>query len=110
MAGVARLCLKCGRRYHPGHPTYCDEHKPAQRSYKKGPRPTYKETQRRRRAVEDHLKQFGPVCPGYGRDPHQVDASTLTADHIIPRSVGGEEGPLRVLCRSCNSRRGNRAP
>jgi hypothetical protein len=35
----------------------------------------------------------------------------LTLDHIVPWSHGGPDtvGNLRVLCRSCNSRRGNRA-
>ena len=34
----------------------------------------------------------------------------LTLDHIIPWSRGGEDTVtnLRTLCRSCNSRRGNR--
>lgn len=34
----------------------------------------------------------------------------LTGDHITPLSKGGtnEAGNIRVLCRSCNSRRGNR--
>ena len=34
----------------------------------------------------------------------------LTLDHIIPWSHGGEDTAknLRVLCRSCNSKRGNR--
>jgi 5-methylcytosine-specific restriction endonuclease McrA len=31
----------------------------------------------------------------------------LTADHIVPVSRGGVNGPLRVACRRCNSRRGN---
>lgn len=37
--------------------------------------------------------------------------SDLTADHVVPLSRGGksEPGNVRVLCRSCNSRRGNRA-
>ncbi|HEX2111582.1 MAG TPA: HNH endonuclease [Gaiellaceae bacterium] len=31
----------------------------------------------------------------------------LTADHLIPLARGGNPlGPLRVLCRRCNSRRG----
>jgi 5-methylcytosine-specific restriction endonuclease McrA len=31
----------------------------------------------------------------------------LTADHLIPLAKGGNPlGALRVLCRSCNSRRG----
>jgi 5-methylcytosine-specific restriction endonuclease McrA len=32
----------------------------------------------------------------------------LTADHITAMANGGDPlGPLRVLCRSCNSRRGS---
>jgi 5-methylcytosine-specific restriction protein A len=31
----------------------------------------------------------------------------VTADHVIPLAHGGDPlGPLRVLCRSCNSQRG----
>ncbi|MFF1660833.1 HNH endonuclease [Streptomyces sp. NPDC055898] len=33
----------------------------------------------------------------------------LTGDHVLPVSMGGTiEDGIRVLCRSCNSRRGNR--
>jgi 5-methylcytosine-specific restriction endonuclease McrA len=34
-----------------------------------------------------------------------------TADHVIPRSLGGDSDPdnLRAACRPCNSRRGARA-
>ena len=33
-------------------------------------------------------------------------ARELTADHVVSVSGGGEGGPLRVLCASCNKRRG----
>lgn len=34
-------------------------------------------------------------------------ADDLTADHVVPLAVGGDPlGPLRVLCRRCNSGRG----
>lgn len=35
----------------------------------------------------------------------------VTADHVLPRSHGGEDTPenLRAICTVCNSRRGNRA-
>jgi 5-methylcytosine-specific restriction endonuclease McrA len=29
----------------------------------------------------------------------------LTAEHVVPVSQGGKDGPLTVLCRSCNSSR-----
>ncbi len=36
----------------------------------------------------------------------------LTVDHIYPQSKGGDNNPdnLRTLCRSCNSRKGDRVP
>jgi 5-methylcytosine-specific restriction endonuclease McrA len=36
--------------------------------------------------------------------------TALTADHIVPRSLGGAGAPgnLRVLCAECNRRKGNR--
>nr|WP_062336168.1 hypothetical protein [Herbidospora sakaeratensis] len=51
-----------------------------------------------------HVEQFGAVCPGWERPSHPAD--DLTADHILPPGRGGaENGPLRVLCRTCNSAR-----
>ncbi len=72
-------------------------------------RPAYgnAERTRRRRAVEAHRVVYGDVCPGFGVDPHP--SSDLTADHVTAVAAGGAEGgTLRVLCRSCNSRRGAR--
>ena len=70
---------------------------------------THQEQTRRSSLIEAHLATYGPSCPGYNRGPHLVPASSLTADHVTPRSLGGEAGRLRVLCRACNTRRGNLA-
>ncbi len=72
-------------------------------------RPGYGAAERRRRAdaVTQWRDEHGDMCPGYQRPPHP--ASDLTADHVISVASGGrEDGPLVVLCRSCNSRKGAR--
>ena len=51
---------------------------------------------------------YGDWCPG--DETHEAHPSgDLTADHIYPRSDYGDNGPLRVLCRAANSRRGRGA-
>jgi 5-methylcytosine-specific restriction endonuclease McrA len=71
---------------------------------------TPSERQRRHKLIEQHVAQYGWVCPGYGCEPHE--SRDLTADHVIPVARGGNEegGELRVLCRSCNGRRGAASP
>lgn len=70
-------------------------------------RRTAAETRRRREAVAAHVDLHGWVCPGWRREPHP--SQDLTADHVVAVGAGGrEEGPLTVLCRSCNSARGSR--
>lgn len=65
------------------------------------------EQERRAEAVATHRARYGDWCPGYGREPHA--ATDLTADHRTPVANGGPpDGPLDVLCRPCNSRKGNR--
>jgi 5-methylcytosine-specific restriction protein A len=60
---------------------------------------------RRAQAVQDWRDQYGDVCPGWERDPHE--ATDLTADHIHAVATGGDEtGPLAVLCRTCNAGKG----
>ena len=62
---------------------------------------------RRKRAVLEWVERNGLVCPGHRRAAHTVrSVRDLTADHVTPLAAGGREsGLLRVLCRSCNSRR-----
>ncbi len=76
------------------------------------PPPTNTQRKRRTRAVVDWIAANGYVCPGWHRHYHSVAPGQLTADHTTPRSkLGGpgEDGPLSVLCRSCNSAKRNRA-
>lgn len=68
---------------------------------------THTERLRRTAVVDTWRTQHGNWCPGYGVSPHRADR--LTADHITPISRGGApDGPLAVLCISCNARKGAR--
>jgi 5-methylcytosine-specific restriction endonuclease McrA len=52
--------------------------------------------------------RHGNWCPGYGRAAHP--AIDLTADHIVALAAGGaplDVGNVAVLCRSCNSTKGD---
>jgi hypothetical protein len=70
-----------------------------------GPDRTYAERQRRAKAVKAWVAEHGWTCPGWGdQDAHP--SRDLTADHWTPRRKGGETGPLRILCRTCNGKRG----
>lgn len=47
------------------------------------------------------------ICPGWGVEPHEVAPEDLTADDVVPIARGGDPmQEMRILCRSCNSRRG----
>lgn len=62
------------------------------------------ERQRRAATVRAWIEEYGYWCPGYQVPAHAADV--LTADHIVAVGAGGpEDGPLTVLCRSCNSRK-----
>jgi 5-methylcytosine-specific restriction protein A len=57
--------------------------------------------------VRTWIEQRGQWCPGYEIPGHYSE--DLTADHTFPVGLGGDVlGPMTVLCRSCNSRRGNK--
>lgn len=94
-----RFCLDCNTHHERG--TTCKVRERTRRRHR-----SKAERRRRSAVVAEHIAQHGYVCPGYGVPSHP--STDLTADHITPVSRGGSEegGPLRVLCRSCNSRRG----
>jgi 5-methylcytosine-specific restriction protein A len=59
---------------------------------------------RRAAVVKAWREQYGDWCPGYLVAAHYHP--DLTADHLVPVGMGGEEaGPLSVLCRACNARK-----
>lgn len=94
-----RPCLRCSR---PTTRAYCGAcvPNPAPRNR------SHAEADRRRAAVQAHVAEFGWRC--LGDADHEAHATTdLTADHVVPRVEGGENGPLVVRCRSSNSRRGD---
>jgi 5-methylcytosine-specific restriction endonuclease McrA len=90
---VASFCLVCGVVTRGSR---CAEHRIPHR--------TSAEQRRRSEVVAAWVGEYGWLCPGWQRPPHP--RRDLTADHVVPRSMGGEDGELRVLCRSCNSSRG----
>ena len=91
LAGRTR-CWNCQRTYERNRPQ----------------RPTnltrdWAERQRRAATVHNWLATYGPVCPGWQREPHTVNPESLTADHIDSIAQGGNpSGSLTVLCRPCN--------
>lgn len=56
-----------------------------------------------RDAIAAHRERFGDWCPGWGVEPHA--SSDLTCDHVNPLRL---DMGVRVLCRACNGRRGDR--
>lgn len=62
-------------------------------------------------AVKAHVEEHDGMgwCPGYGREPHEVFPSELTADDPVPIARGGDPMQSVVpMCRSCNGRKGAR--
>lgn len=72
---------------------------------------THEVRRHRAAAIKAHVEAHDGMgwCPGYGREAHEVFPGELTADDPVPIARGGDPmQPLRVCCRSCNSRRGAR--
>lgn len=105
-----RPCLDCGRL--TTNPSRCDQHAAlyaatVNRQRGSSTQRGYGSAWRRmaRALVTEYRATVGDHCPGYGVAAHA--SADLTADHIIPKAVGGtdEVANLRVLCRACNSRK-----
>jgi 5-methylcytosine-specific restriction protein A len=101
-----RPCLDCGALSDQAR---CPTHRrvPLQRKRQRRPRISQAEEARRAATVRTWRAQHGDVCPGWQRDSHP--SSDLTADHTVAVGAGGaEDGPLSVLCRSCNGAKADR--
>ncbi|GAA2681771.1 hypothetical protein GCM10010428_49540 [Actinosynnema pretiosum subsp. pretiosum] len=69
---------------------------------------TWRERRRRADVVAEHRAALGDWCPGWQRPGHR--STDLVADDVVPVALSGRpSAELRVLCRSCNSRKGTRA-
>lgn len=102
-----RLCLDCGRRTSNTRCPGCTRRHELTGKRARRPDRTHAERLRRAAAVHAHLDRWGYICPGWQRPAHP--AHDLTADHVLPVAAGGrEDGPLTVLCRSCNGAKGAR--
>lgn len=97
---MAAVCSEPGCPVILARAGYCPRH----RRVSPTTRRSAGERKRRAQAVADWIAIHGWVCPGWHCPPHE--SRDLTADHMTPVAWGGGDGPLRVLCRSCNSRRG----
>jgi 5-methylcytosine-specific restriction enzyme A len=114
---ATKRCPTPGCNNTPGPGGYCGERcQPRQDSARRRFSPTNRvrtpQVRRHRKAaIQAHVEERDGMgwCPGYGRDPHEVFPSELTADDPVPIARGGDPmQPLRTMCRSCNSRRGAR--
>jgi 5-methylcytosine-specific restriction enzyme A len=82
------------------------EHREAWRRQRQARPYNHEERLLKEQVVKEWVEAKGYWCPGYGRDGHYSE--DLTADHIVPVGNGGDPlGPMTVLCRGCNARRGN---
>jgi hypothetical protein len=103
---LLRNCVDCGRSVR-GKPRCrdCEANRDRAKHARRPDARSYAEQERRRRLVADHRARVGDWCPGLDQHPAHPCAD-LVADHVIEVAAGGPEaGPLRVLCRSENSRR-----
>jgi 5-methylcytosine-specific restriction protein A len=106
---VARPCIEpgCGQLTTngtrcPDHATIHRQHRAEQRSRIR-PSADERGYDRRWRTIAKRTIAAHPYCAQCGA------TEDLTCDHLVPRSMGGTAADgVRVLCRSCNGRRGKR--
>jgi 5-methylcytosine-specific restriction endonuclease McrA len=92
---LATRCLDCGARTKGSRCSACQARRSAARGTTTQRGYGAAHQRRARRAIA--LQPWCSICGS---------ATDLTADHITPLARGGHPlGPLRVLCRRCNSRR-----
>ena len=101
---LARPCLDCQRPTRQGSrcATCAQVHDAAyERTRLRGTRTQrgYSNTWLRRSRAAIRQQPWCSACGG---------TNDLTADHVVPLSKGGDGTDVQVLCRACNSRRGNR--
>jgi hypothetical protein len=103
---LTRPCLDCAKPVR-GKPR-CRDCQTTHNRAKAAKRPDLnnrQERERRRRVVAERRATIGDWCPGLEDHPAHPSAD-LVADHVVEVAIGGlATGPLRVLCRSENSRR-----
>jgi 5-methylcytosine-specific restriction endonuclease McrA len=94
-------CLDCGALTKGSRCSQCQTRRAAERgtTTERG----YGADHQRRAKAVIAAQRWCSIC-GHGGSAD----NSLTADHVTPVSRGGANGLLRTLCRTCNSRRGNR--
>ena len=95
-----RTCLSCDELVE--NASYCRQHSPSKRPKPHVRGPGWGALSKRILERDGYMCQIGsPGCTG----------RATTTDHIVPVSQGGgnEVTNLQAACRSCNSRKGNRA-
>jgi len=96
---LPKLCMDCSRVGQWGHHGRCPAHAKVVEARRY-------QARARRNPVNARLRKqvvlASPRCAFCGT------TSDLTADHVLPQSLGGRDelANLRVLCRRCNGRRG----
>lgn len=105
---TARPCLSCQKPQTNGpRCPACTQARAQQRDQRRGTRTERGYTNDWHRVAAQAIAEQ-PWCTNCGHSGSPDNP--LTGDHILPKSKGGQpvRENVRVLCRRCNSRRGDR--